>query len=227
MTPIDMITPSLLLQVVTGPRQLAELEPWAEAIKAACLKFEINTIRRVAAFIAQMAHESDLRPRAENLNYSVEGLMKTFSRSRISAADCERYGRCAAHPADQQAIANCIYGGEFGLKELGNSEPGDGWLCRGGGPLQATGRGNYTRFAQAMGKPLVDTINWVRNTVEGGVMFAAWFWEENDINRLADTPGVSDETRRINGGVLGLQDRKTKFDRLVDAMLRLQRKEPA
>lgn len=227
MTPVEMVSPALLIIAVEQPRALAELEPWADAIRPACREFEIDTIRRVAAFIAQMAHESDLRARNENLNYSVDGLLRTFSRSRISEADCRKYGRCASHPADQQGIANCIYGGPFGLRELGNTEPGDGWLFRGGGPLQATGRRNYTGFARAVGKPLIEAVDWARTTVAGGVMFAAWFWEANDINRLADTPGVTDETRRINGGTLGLADREMRFNRLVDAMLRLQNRTPA
>jgi putative chitinase len=223
----DLITPQLLLLACTRARPLAELEPWADSIRVACIKFEINTVRRIAAFIGQMAHESDLSPRSENLNYSVDGLLKTFSRERISIEDCRRYGRSAAHPADQQKIAECIYGGDWGAKHLGNTEPGDGWTMRGAGPLQGTGRYNFTRFALAIGKTLAEALEYARNTIEGGVMFAAWFWEENDINRLADTPGVTDETRRINGGTLGLTDRKERFDTLVDALLRAQAKAPA
>jgi putative chitinase len=219
MSAVDLITPQVLLVACERPRPLLELEPWADAIRKACLKFDIDNIRRIAAFIGQMAHESDLTARSENLNYSVDGLLKTFSRDRISADDCRKYGRSALHPANQQAIANCIYGGEWGRKHLGNTEPGDGWMCRGAGPLQGTGRDNF-------GKTLPEALEYAR-TLEGGIMFAGWFWEANDINRLADTPGVTDETRRINGGTLGLDDRKARFDRLVDALLRAERKAPA
>lgn len=225
MTPVEMVTPALLMLSVSVSRPLGELEPWADSIQHACLRFEINTIRRVAAFIAQMAHESDLKARDENLNYSVDGLLKTFSRDRISADDAWLYGRCADHAANPKMIANCIYGGAWGVKYLGNTDAGDGWLFRGGGPLQITGRRNWTGFAKAMNMTLPEALAYGR-TLEGGIMAAAWFWEENDINRLADTPGVADETRRINGGILGLQDRKDRFDRLVNAMLRLERREP-
>lgn len=225
MLTVEMITPSLLALAVDRPRPQAELEPWADAIRKACQKFEINTIRRIAAFVAQMAHESDLSPRSENLNYSVEGLLKTFGRHRISTEDCRKYGRSAAHAANQEMIANCIYGGAWGHEELGNTETGDGWMFRGAGPLQGTGRDNFTRFAREIGKTLPEALEYAR-TLEGGILFAGWFWEANDINRLADTPGVTDETKRINGGVNGLADRQQRFDRLVGAMLRLERKEP-
>lgn len=208
-----------LLKVVCPEQSEADLAPWVEPIRKACQRFEINTVRRVAAFIAQMAHESGLKPRSENLNYSVGGLLKTFGRHRISEADAHRYGRTPTQAANQQAIANCIYGGEWGRKNLGNTEPGDGWAMRGVGPLQNTGRANMTRFAAAMGMTLDAALAYAR-TLEGGIMAAAWFWEANDINRLADTPGVADETRRINGGENGLADRAAKFDALVREMLR-------
>lgn len=218
-----MVTPSLLALVIEKQRPLSALEPWADAIRKACLKFEINSVRRVAAFVAQMAHESDLQPRYENLNYSVTGLRKTFGRHRISDEECQRFGRDLRKAANQEMIANCVYGGEWGRQALGNTDPGDGWLFRGTGPLQVTGRRNFVRFAEAMKMPLIDALEYAR-TIEGGVAIAAWFWEENDINRLADTPGVADESKRINGGTNGLADRKARFDRLVSAMLKLERR---
>lgn len=218
--PVAMISAHLLAMVSTQPA--TALAPWVEPLRAACLKAEINTIRRVAAFLAQIAHESGFKPRSENLNYSVDGLLKTFGRHRISASDAARFGRKVGRPANQQAIANCIYGGAFGRDELGNTEPGDGWLCRGVGPLQVTGRSNMTRFAEFVGMTLSDALAFAR-TLEGGIMAAAWFWEANDINRLADTPGVEDESRKINGGTNGLADREAKFNALVRRMLEIER----
>jgi putative chitinase len=220
MTPIEMVSVPLL-KLVVSPRSEAELAACVEPLKKACQRCEINTIRRVAAFIAQMAHESDLRARTENLNYSVQALLSTFGRHRISAADAMAYGRTPKKKADQEAIANCIYGGEWGRVNLGNTKPGDGWPFRGRGPLQVTGRRNMEGFAAFMGMSLTDALSYA-DTFEGGIMLAAWFWEENDINRLADTPGVNDETRKINGGYNGLADRKAKFDALVAAMLKMQ-----
>lgn len=223
---VDLITPATL-RAACPERTASSLAPLVPLIVAACIKFEMNTIRRVAAFVSQMAHEAQLYPKNESLNYSVEALITKFSRQRISAADAGRLGRKPGESAlpvsRQMAIANLIYGGEWGRKNLGNTQPGDGWLMRGGGPLQNTGRSNAEAFAKAMGMTVEQALVFMR-TEAGGIMAAAWFWEENDINRLADTPGVEDETRKINGGVNGLTDRKSRFDAMVAAMLQLERK---
>lgn len=85
--------------------------------------------------------------KVESLNYSVDALIKKFSRERISAADAQRYGRndATGQKANQQAIANCIYGGSWGLNKLGNTQPGDGWWFRGRSWPQLTGRRNFTK----------------------------------------------------------------------------------
>jgi putative chitinase len=218
MNPIDLID-AQLLNIAAPETPAVQLAAWVQPVKAACIKFDIDRVRRVAAFIAQMAHESGLRPRMENLNYTVDGLIKTFGRHRISRANAMAFGRTATQKANPVAIANCIYGGEYGRVSLGNVQAGDGWLFRGTGPLQVTGRDNMTRFAAAMGMPLAEAMEYAR-TLDGGIMAAAWFWEENDINRLADTPGVEDESKRINGGTHGLADRRARFDRVVAELLR-------
>ncbi len=219
--PIDMISVGLL-KVVASPRPDADLAPWVEPLKAACHRAEINTIRRVAAFLANIAVESDFRARTENLNYSVEGLAATFGRHRISLADCRKYGRTPTRKADQEAIANCVYGGDWGRTNLGNTCVGDGWTMRGVGPLQVTGRANMERFAKWIGKPLDEALAYAR-TLEGGIMAAAWFWEAHDVNRLADTPGVADEVHRINGGENALARREKNFNALVQRMLQMER----
>lgn len=222
---VALITPATL-RAACPERSPNDLAPLVPLIAAACDKFEMNTIRRVAAFVSQMAHEAQLKPKNESLNYSVEALLSRFGRHRISAADARRLGRKPGEPglsiARQAEIANLIYGGEFGRTHLGNTQPNDGWLFRGTGPLQNTGRDNATRLAKSLCKTLDETIAFMR-TEAGGIMAAAWFWEENDINRLADTPGVADETRKINGGENGLADRMRRFDAMVSAMLDLER----
>lgn len=105
---------------------------WISALTHAMERYEINTPLRQAHFLAQIGHESNgLKSVTESLNYSVDGLLKTFSRSRISEADAKKYGRTATQPANQEMIANTVYGGEWGLKNLGNSQPGDGFKFRG------------------------------------------------------------------------------------------------
>lgn len=89
-------------------------------------------------------------PNVENLNYSAEALTAKFG-NRISAADAQRFGRTKAHPADQHAIANIIYGGAWGAANLGNTQPGDGWNMRGRGWAMITGRRNYQKADDALG----------------------------------------------------------------------------
>jgi putative chitinase len=223
---VDLITPATL-HAACPERSSADLAPIVPPIVAACVKFEMNTIRRVAAFVTQMAHEAQLQPKNESLNYSVAALISLFSRERISSADAGQLGRRPGEPglsvSRQMAIANLIYGGDWGRRNLGNTQPGDGWIFRGTGPLQNTGRDNATRLAESLGKSLDETVAFMR-TEEGGIMAAAWFWDANGINSLADTPGVEDETRKINGGLNGLADRKSRFDAMVAAMLQLEGK---
>lgn len=92
----------------------------------------VNTPLRLSHFFAQADHESGLKPKVENINYSVDGLLKSFGRHRITHTQAYDYGRSANHSANQQAIANIIYGGSWGKNNLGNIQPGDGWKFRGG-----------------------------------------------------------------------------------------------
>lgn len=207
--PIALISADLL-HVGCPERSTVELAPWVEPVKAACVRFEINTVRRVAAFIAQIAHESGFQARSENLNYRAERLCEVWPNRFPNIGVASQY----AH--NPERLANKVYGGRMGN---GDEASGDGWRFRGVGPLQVTGRANMTAFAAAIGKSVDDALAYAQ-TLEGGIMAAAWFWEDNDINRLADTPGVGDETRRINGGENGLADRTARFNELVAALLK-------
>lgn len=210
---IDLVTVAVL-RAACPERTGAQLAPWVDPIKAACRKFEINTIRRIAAFIAQMAHESGLIPgREENLNYSAKRLVEVWPKRFPTLAAAQPYAN------NPQALANKVYANRMGN---GGEASGDGWANRGAGPGQLTGADNWRGFATAMGMSLAEAHAYGR-TIEGGVMSFAWFWEENDINRLADTPGVSDESKAINGGEHGLEDRKRRFDAAVQALLAAER----
>jgi putative chitinase len=104
--------------------------------------------RWLAYILATAHHETGAKFVAsiENLNYSVDGLLKTFGRHRISEADARKYGRSGSRPANQSAIANLIYGGTWGRDNLGNTQPADGWNMRGRGLVQITGRANYAKY---------------------------------------------------------------------------------
>lgn len=196
------------------------LTPWIEPIKAACKEFGIDTVREVASFLANIAVESqDLKCLSENLNYSVEGLRKTFGRHRISDQQCAALGRTKARPANQQMIANIIYGGEWGRKNLGNTMPNDGWTFRGQGLKQLTGRRNHETCAKALGIPMSQWPSYIQ-TREGAARSAGWFWKSHNMDALAATPGVADDRKRINGGDLGLELVEKRFNSLVKELLK-------
>ena len=215
--PISAITVDLL--DLTAPHLAASvLEPWVDPLREACERFEINTIRRVAAFLANLAHEGGwIVGRREAMSYSAARLAQVWP-GRFRGPD--KLPNALAHSLARkpEALANHVYANRMGN---GGPESGDGWRYRGNGPLQLTGRNNHAAFASEFGMAVEDAAEWI-GTLEGGIMSAAWFWEANDINRLADTPGVADETRAINGGEIGLAHRKALFDVLVRRLLEIE-----
>lgn len=113
-----------------------------------------GSAQELAYDLATSYHETGrkMQPVTESLNYSVSGLLMTFSRSRISTAEANTYGRKTGSSANQVAIANTLYGGAWGAKYLGNTEPGDGWRFRGVGDVQNTGRRNARRISDLLNK---------------------------------------------------------------------------
>lgn len=204
-----------LLDLAFPENNRAALAGWVQPLKDACARFGIDKPREVCSFLANIGVESGgLTRMTESLNYSVDGLIKTFGRHRISEADARRLGRKpgeAGLSLERQAeIANIIYGGSWGKQNLGNTEPGDGWKFRGYGPKQITGRGNCSKLAQALGMTVDDIPAYLR-TPEGGCAGAGWFWQSHGLDALAATPGLEDDRRRINGGVNGLADVEKRF----------------
>lgn len=160
-------------------------------------------------FLGQILHESQKLERVEeNLNYSVDGLLKTFGRHRISEADARRYGRIdGKQPANRQAIANTIYGGTWGRQNLGNVEPGDGWACRGSGLIQVTGLANLTALAKIVGwkgNPR-DLGLALRSDPARALQVSILWWEGNVPDSIMGN--VVKVTKKVNGGTNGLDDR--------------------
>lgn len=160
---------------------------------------DLYGITNVPEFLGQVMHESGrLQRTVENLNYSVDALLSMFGRHRISEADARRYGRTSGQAANQEAIANIIYGGEWGRKNLGNTQPGDGWKFRGHGFIQLTGRAAHQAFADFMGMPeLMDRPDRIATDMHLAAHAAAWFWcHYKKINGITD---VREVTRLVTG----------------------------
>ena len=162
---------------------------------------------RLAHFMAQVLHESGgFTILYESLNYSSDALLSLFS-NRISAADASKYGRTNQHPADQRMIGDTIYGGPWGLKNLGNTQPDDGYNFRGTGLLQMTGRGSRTTIGTKLG---VDLVNNPANAADPKYLLAIACeeWNEKGCNPFADKDDILTITKKINGGTNGLDSRK-------------------
>lgn len=200
--PLAFLTPALLRAVAPA---CADPAGWVEHLRAACLRFEVNTRQRVAAFAAQVAHESaDLNRLSESLDYTPAGLRRHFP-SRVPAWLADRIGRGPGRKADQYAIAEAIYG-----SRLGNIVQGDAFRFRGAGLIQLTGYANHNECAEAFDLCTIEVPDWLR-TKEGAALGAAWFWRSRDLNPLADAGAFDRITRIINGGMNGAPDRTARY----------------
>jgi len=169
-------------------------------------RFEINNPQRIAMFLAQIGHESGgLKHVKENLNYRSSQLLKVFPkyfRDR-DPADYER---------KPEKIANLVYGGRMGN---GTEETGDGYKYRGRGLIQLTGHDNYNAFANGVGISIDEAVTYLE-TPEGAAMSAAWFWNSRKLNAVADAGDVVKATKLINGGTIGLEDRKELYEEALE-----------
>lgn len=216
---IELIDVSVL-RAACPERSEAQLAPWVDPIKRACEQFAIDKIRRIAAFVATIAHECGFVPgREESLNYSAERMAQVWPGRFARPGGRGPNDLARRLERNPKAFASVVYANRLGN---GDEASGDGWTFRGVGPFQLTGRANHQAFADAIGRTLVETEAYIR-TLEGGVMSAAWYWDHKDLNELADTPGIEDETRAINGGLIGLEDRRSRFNRAVARLLELER----
>jgi len=184
-----------------------DVDAWHEALIAVMPKYGINTARRAAHFISQCAHESNnFRSLSENLNYSEKALNAVFGRY-FGAAPKRNAAEYARNP---EKIANYVYMDEFRKYKMGNVNAGDGWLFRGRGLKQLTGRENYTHFGKSINISAEEAAIYVA-TPKGAVESACWFWDANKLNTIADTDDVVKMTKKINGGNIGLADRQQRY----------------
>ena len=185
---------------------------WHHALEQLLPDYDINTPRRIAAFVAQCAHESGgFTALVENLNYKPASLRKLFPKYFPTDALAEEYCK---RPNKQAAIANRIYANRMGN---GPEESGDGSAFRGRGLIQLTGRQNYQAFADSLEMKIEDVPEYL-GTFEGAAQSACWFWETNNLNRWADAGDIKELTRRINGGYIGLEDRIKHYEHALHVM---------
>ena len=183
---------------------------WFPHLDAAMKAFGIAAPLDQAMFIAQMGHESGGFTRlVESLNYAAENLVPTFGKHRITEQQALALGRTATQQANQKAIANLVYGGEWGKEHLGNQVAGDGWKYRGRGLKQITGLSNYRSCGQALKLDLVSHPE-LLEVDENAARSAAWFYAFRGC--LLHSGDVERVTLLINGGSNGLEKRRTLFN---------------
>jgi putative chitinase len=181
---------------------------WYHALEQALPDYDITTPQRIASFMAQCAHESgSFVFLKENLNYTASSLSRVWP--RLFPADI-----AAQYAHKPESIANRAYGGRMGN---GPESSGDGWKFCGRGLIQLTGRSNYQAFADSIETNIEDLPEYLA-TFEGAVQSACWFWESNNLNKLADVGDIKKMTKVINGGYLGLEDRIKHYEHALHVM---------
>lgn len=169
---------------------------WLESLEETFHRFEINTPARQAAFIGQCAHESgNFKTLQESLNYSAEALCRVWPSRFPNLEAAQPYHR------NPEKIANKVYSGR-----MGNTEDGDGWRYRGRGLIQLTGRDNYMLASDALRVDFVSDPDLVL-TRKYAALTAGWYWNKRNLNKEADAKDYVSMTKKINGGVIGLDDR--------------------
>ena len=164
---------------------------------------------RISGFIAQVAHESGgFNAVKENLNYSAAGLQSVFKKYFPTAELAAQYER------KPEMIANLVYASRMGN---GDAASGDGFKFRGRGLIQLTGKDNYTKFAASVNKTIDETIVYLE-TPEGAVASACWFWSVNKLNDICDKDDFVGLTKKINGGIIGLEDRQHHYKIVLEAI---------
>lgn len=184
------------------------LNEFVEAFNKYSGQFGIDTPLRTVHFLAQVIHESGyLGHCEENLNYSAQGLMKTWP-SRFNATKAAQYAR------KPEKIANKVYANRMGN---GNEASGDGWRYRGRGYIGLTGKSNYQAYTDSdfCNGDVVKNPDLVAKS-PGNIKTAMWFWWKNCCNRLADADNCLGLTKRINGGTIGLDSRRRLLEKLKE-----------
>lgn len=198
-----------LLQKICPKTKQSVLVPYVDSFNEVGKHYDLfENPKRIAAFLAQTAHESGgFTAVKENLNYGAKGLVNTFKKYFPNEEIAKQYER------QPEKIANRVYANRM---KNGDEASGDGFRFRGRGLIQLTGRDNYTRFAKASDMTLDEAVEYLE-TPAGAVASAGWFWDVNKLNIYCDKDDFVGLTRRINGGTIGLADRKHHYEIALEA----------
>jgi putative chitinase len=200
------LTLSQLKKMVPG---IPYAEHWLEALDILLPDYEINTPERIAAFIAQCAHESGgFKFLKENLNYKAESLRKVFPKYFPTDELARAYAK------KPEMIANRVYASRMGN---GDEHSGDGYRYCGRGLIQLTGKDNYSWFAASLEISAEEASAYLE-TFEGAAQSACWFWETNNLNVEADAGDIKKMTKKINGGYIGLEDRIHHYEHALEIL---------
>jgi putative chitinase len=188
------------------------VDHWHAALSQLMPNYEINTPQRIAAFLAQCAHESGgFTAIKENLNYKPATLCKIFGKYFPTEELAQAY---CSMPNKQEAIANRVYANRMGN---GDEHSGDGYRYCGRGLIQLTGKDNYTWFAASLNMSADEASEYLA-TFEGAAQSACWFWDTNNLNQYADAGDIVKMTKIINGGTIGLEDRIKHYEHALHVL---------
>lgn len=201
-----MLSAAQLLSILPHSGQSAAI--FAEPLNRAMAQYAIDSPLRVAAFLAQVGHESaELTCVCENLNYSAAALQATWP-TRFDKSTALRLAR------QPECIANVAYASRMGN---GPPESGDGWRYRGRGLIQITGKNNYRMTGIGLGLDLLQEPE-LLEFPEAAALSAGLFWHANSLNTLADTGRFEAITRKINGGLNGQAERLDIYQRALQIL---------
>ena len=199
---------------------------WIDAIVATCQEFEINTPQRIAAFLAQTSHESGgYTMLSENLHYRAATLAACWpNRFAVLGADkkpIKENGKLVptavanSIAGKPELIANLVYSSRMGN---GPAESGDGWSFRGRGLKQLTGRDNVTRCGRDLGVDFASNPDLLLEPIYAA-RSAGWFWKTNKLSAFADVEDIKGMTKKINGGLIGYEQRQALYDVCLKSVL--------
>ncbi len=193
---------------------------WLDAVVETCVEFEINTPQRIAAFLAQTSHESGgYTMLVENLNYKAATLAACWPNRFAVLGPDKKPVKDAQGKLTPTAVANSIAGKPELIANLvysnrmgnGPAESGEGWLYRGRGLKQLTGKDNMRRCGEALGLDLINEPDLLLTPINAA-RSAGWFWKANNLSAFADAGDIKGMTKKINGGFIGLEARQALYD---------------